>query len=66
MARFYQIPIGGIFFEGETGEYYVKKSEKTAHVYVLTNSREYGREYLDKNNEPIICEFSPGHQVEDF
>ncbi len=57
---FGQIPIGGIFFEGSTGEYYVKKSEKSAWVYVIDENREY----LDRDNQPMQCEFPTSHQVE--
>ena len=62
MAMFDQIPVGAVFFEGETGEYYIKKSEKSAWVYVIDEDHEV----LDSDGQPIQCEFPPNHQVEDF
>ena len=61
MARFYQIPIGGIFFEGETGEYYLKISDTDSHVYDIMEDHVY-----ISGNYPIVCVFSPSHQVEDI
>ena len=64
MATFDQISIGEIFFEGETGEYYIKKSEKSAWVYVIGEDHEF----LDNDGQPIFlqCEFPQDHQVEDI
>lgn len=62
MATFDQIPVGAVFFEDDTGEYYIKKSEKSACVYVVDEDHEY----LDHDGQPMQCEFPPNHQVEDF
>lgn len=62
MATFDQISIGEIFFEGETGEYYIKKSEKSAWVYDIAEDHEYE----DADGQPMQCEFPPNHQVEDI
>ena len=62
MATFDQISIGEIFFEGETGEYYIKKSEKSAWVYDIAEDHEH----RDGDGLPMQCEFPPNHQVEDI
>ena len=62
MAMFDQIPVGAVFFEGDTGEYYIKKSEKSAWVYDVSEDCEF----LDGDGQPMQCEFPPNHQVEDF
>jgi hypothetical protein len=62
MARFNQIAIGQIFFEGETGEYYVKKSEKSSWVYDIAKDHAV----VDRDGQPMQCQFPAEHQVEDF
>lgn len=62
MAMFNQIPVGAVFFEGDTGEYYIKKSEKSAWVYIVSEDHEF----LDSDGQPMQCEFPPNHQVEDI
>ena len=60
--KFKDVAIGQIFFEGETGEYYIKKSEKSSWVYVIDEDHEY----LDRDGQPMQCEFPPNHQVEEI
>ena len=62
MATFDQISIGEIFFEGETGEYYIKKDEVSSAVYDISEDAE--AEGFD--GKPIICIFPEEHQVEDI
>lgn len=62
MARFNQIAIGEIFFDCDTGEYYIKKSEKSAWIYVVDDDCEL----RDNDGQPVQCEFPPNHQVEDI
>ena len=59
MATFDQIPVGAVFFEDDTGEYYIKKSEKSAWVYVVDEDHEF----LDRDVQPMQCEFPPNHQI---
>ena len=62
VATFDQNPVGAVFVEDDTGEYYIKKSEKSACVYVVDEDHEF----LDRDGQPMQCEFPPNHQVEDF
>ena len=62
MKTFEQISVGEIFFEGETGEYYIKKSEKSSWVYMIDEDREY----VDSDGQPMQCEFPQNHQVEEI
>ena len=62
MAKFNVITIGEIFCDGETGDYYIKKTEKTAWLYDIAEDHEC----LDADFQEIQRAFSPDHQVEDI
>lgn len=60
MTTFDQIAIDEIFFEGTTGEYYIKKSESLAWVYVISEDRVF----LGSNGRVMQCKFPKKHIVE--
>lgn len=62
MARFSQVEINALFFEGETGEYYIKVSEQSAWVYNMNDKKIH----TDRAGTPMQCEFPENHQVEDI
>lgn len=59
-TTFDQIAIDEIFFEGTTGEYYVKKSESSAWVYVISEDSVF----LDNSGQIMQCKFPKKHIVE--
>ena len=60
--KFGEIEVGQVFFENQTGEYYVKKSEKSAWVYVIGDDHVF----FDGDGQPMQCEFPPNHEVEEI
>lgn len=62
MARFDQISIGEIFFDGQTDEYYIKKTDMSGCIYDIAEDHES----LDADFQPMQRAFTAGHQVEDI
>ena len=62
MARFSQVEINALFFEGETGEYYRKMDEVSSTVYDMDNKCDF----TDTDGSILISIFPENHQVEDI
>lgn len=58
--EFGRLDVGAIFFEGETGEYYIKESDTTALVYDMNKKQ------ICNASGPMRCEFPADQQIEDF
>lgn len=60
---FSEIPVSGIFFEGITGEYFIKKSETSSLVYDI----KWLRVYTTGDDGGVIeYEFPDDHEVEEL
>lgn len=60
--KFGRLAIGELFFEGETGEYYIKESDTTALVYAMNTKSVF----KGSVGGVIRCEFPADQQIEDI
>lgn len=59
--KFKDVSIGQVFFEDQTGEYYIKVSDTDSHVYDVSEDCVHM-----VGTEPITCIFPQDHEIDEI